>query len=64
MEIEVSVDDSEANGFAQGEVAQAVMALLNPVVEESQATGTTGTGRRIIQGASLKCKDTRSLTDK
>lgn len=63
VEIEVSVDNGEANGSAQEEVAQAVMELLNPVVEESQATGTTGTGRRIIQGACLKHKDTRSSTD-
>lgn len=56
VEIEVSVDDGEANGVAEEEVAQAVRELLSPVVEESQATGTTGTGRRIIQGARVRTK--------
>lgn len=56
VEIELSVDDGEANDVAEEEVAQAVRELLSPAVEESQAAGTTGTGRRIIQGTPLSTK--------
>ena len=52
----MSVDDGEANDVAEEEVAQAVRELLSPAVEESQAAGTTGTGRRIIQGTPLSTK--------
>ncbi len=56
VEIEVSVDDGGANDAAGEDVAQAVRELLNPAVEESQAAGTTGTGRRIIQGTRVSTK--------
>jgi len=36
VEIELSVDDGEANDVAEEEVAQAVRELLSPAVEESR----------------------------